>query len=46
VSKPDKREKDYKGEKLNISIGNYLTPDLAELLVLLREAAIDLSDPR
>ena len=32
-----------KGEKINIEIGSYLSPDLAELLVLLREAAFDLA---
>lgn len=31
------------GENINIEIGSYVTPDLAELLVLLREAAIELS---
>jgi hypothetical protein len=36
-------QKDYKGEKLNILVGSYLTPDLAELLILLRESALDLT---
>jgi hypothetical protein len=31
------------GEPMNISIGEYLTPDLAELLLLLREAAAELA---
>lgn len=32
-----------KGEEVCVEIGGYLTPDLAELLVLLRESADDLS---
>lgn len=32
-----------KGETIHVQIGGHLTPDLAELLVLLREAALDLS---
>lgn len=32
-----------KGERLNVEIGSYVTPDLAELLVLLRDAAADLA---
>lgn len=31
------------GEEINVEIGSHVTPDLAELLVLLREAADDLA---
>ena len=34
---------DPRGNKHTISIGEYLTPDLAELLMLLRESALDLT---
>lgn len=32
-----------KGERINVEVGSYLSPDLAELLVLLKEAATELS---
>lgn len=35
-----------KGEEVHVLIGSYLTPDLAELLVLLRESAADSAAPR
>jgi hypothetical protein len=31
------------GERVCVEIGSHVTPDLAELLVLLREAAVELS---
>ena len=30
-----------KGEEVCVEIGSHVTPDLAELLILLREAAVD-----
>ena len=34
-------QQDHQGRKINILIGSYLTPDLAELLILLRESALE-----
>lgn len=39
-----KRSEWSKGEEYCVEIGSHVTPDLAELLVLLREAAAELAD--
>jgi hypothetical protein len=38
-----KRPNWAKGEEVHVMIGSHVTPELAELLILLREAAIELS---